>query len=404
MSKDLRKLLIMNVISSIIAIYIGIFVNLYIWEHDHSIKEVSLYNMSMFICWGISFFVAARILNWFSIRLPLAASALCGAAAFTYLVFVQLDNRFLWIILLGIPVGSMFGLSAASQNLSVALKGKGSEFGSFFAAILVTTQALSMAVPFASAKVIESFGYTGSFVLMLVFVAIMLVFSMIMPRITLSAGPALKKSPLFGKYSFRSAFGHPGSKWIIFSLLASGIFLQFQNLFALLFTFTVTQDKLLIALLNMLYTCCSLLGLWMYRRITFDEMRWLWVGMAFMAIGFVIVLFRHPSMLILSNVLTSFGMFFFTTVWNAQHFRFIQHAKPDERASFLVWRECILVGTRCLFLGLLLPLKEMRGVGFELIIAVTVICLLSIPALQYRAMRDAEGANGNKDKPLTGQT
>jgi MFS transporter, YQGE family, putative transporter len=401
MSREMRMLLIMNVISSIIAIYIGIFINLYIWEHDHSITEVSLYNMSMYVSWGISFVAAAKLLTRFTIRLPLAVSAICGAAAFLYLGSVQLDNRYLWIIVLGIPVGGMLGLNSASQNLSIALRGKGSEFAPYFAAIMVLSQGLSIAVPFLSAKVIDSFGYPGSFVLMLLFVAIMLGFSICMPKITLAVAPNQAKSLSHGKYGFRVAFGRPGSKWILLSLLAAGVFLQFQNLFTLLFTFTVTQDKVLIALLNMLYTLCSLLGLWMYRKIKFDEMRWLWIGMTLMAVGFVIVLFRQPAALIASNILTTIGMFYFSTVWNAQQFRFIQHAGPDEQTSFLVWRECLLVVTRCILLAFTLPLKDMGGSGFAIIIGVTVVCLLSIPAFQSRANRDAAvgGWKGEKNPP-----
>ncbi|WP_256756647.1 MFS transporter [Cohnella sp. WQ 127256] len=396
MSKELRKLLIMNAISSIITIYIAIFVNLYIWEYNHSIAEVSLYNISMFICWGISFVAAAKLLSRFSIRLPLAVSALCGAAAFTYLVYVQFEIRYLWIILLGIPVGAMFGFSAASQSLSLALKGKGREFAPYFAATVIITQVLSMAVPLASAKVIEGFGYAGSFGLMLVFVTLMLVFSIYMPRITLAESQIQKRDTpqdSIRKYSFRMAFSMPGSKWILFSLLATGIFMQFQNLFTLLFTFSVTQDKLQIALLNMLYTCCSLLGLWLYKKVKLIEMRWLWMGTILIAIGFLIVLIRQPWALITSNIMTSFGMFYFLTVWSAQQFRFIQHSGPAQQTSFLIWRECILIFTRCLLLGLTLPLKDMGGMGFALIIGITVICLLSIPAFQQRAIRESTFAD-----------
>jgi hypothetical protein len=300
---------------------------------------------------------------------------------------IQLDNRFLWIILLGVPVGAMFGFSQASQNLSIALKGKGSEFAPYFASLMVILQMLSVAVPFVSAKVIDWFGYAGSFGLMLTFIALMLSFSIFMPRITLSAPSNQSSSP--GKMSFRSAFGHPGSKWILFSLLAAGVFMQFQNLFMLLFTFSITQDKVLIALLNMLYTFSSLLGLFIYRKIQFDEMRWLWIGTILVAVGFIVVLLHYPLALITSNVLTSIGMFYFMTVWNAQQFRFIQHAGPTSQTSFLVWRECILIVTRCLLLGLTLPLKNMGGMGFALIIGVTVVCLLAIPVFQHRAIREA---------------
>jgi YQGE family putative transporter len=399
----MRKLLVMNAISSIITIFIGIFVNLYIWEDNHSIAEVSLYNMAMFVSWGICFTLAAKLLTRYSIRLPLAVSALCGAAAFIYLSYVHFDNRYVWIVLLGIPVGAMFGFSQSAQNLSIALRGKGSEFAPYFAAGMVISQVLSIAVPFLSAQIIDVFGYAGSFGFMLAIVALMLVFSLFMPKITLSSLRDGNGGHTQGLLSFRNAFSSPGSKWIILSLLAAGIFMQFQNLFTLLFTFSVTQDKLTIALLNMLYTCCSLLGLLMYRKIKIDEMRWLWIGMSLMAIGFFIVLLREPAALIVSNLLTSVGMFYFTTVWNAQQFRFIQNAGPASKTSFLVWRECTLVVTRCILLSLTLPLKEMGGTGFAFIIGGTVVCLLLIPVFQHRAIQESskgEEARGGTPLPV----
>ncbi|WP_052476223.1 MFS transporter [Cohnella kolymensis] len=387
MSTEIRKLLIMNTLSSVIAIYIGIFVNLYIWEQGQHVSEVSLYNMSMFVCWGIAFIAAAKLLTRYSIRLPLAVSAVCGAAAFLYLMYVHIDNRMLWIILLGVPVGFMFGLAQAVQSLSVALQAKSSEFAPYFAYISVTFQVLSMAVPFAAATVIDGFGYGGSFWLMLLFVALMLVFSAYMPRITLPSPIDAEDKHEHGRFRFRTAFGQPGSISMLFSLLAGGVFLQFQNLFTLLFTFSVTQDKLLIALLNMLYTLCAIIGFWMFRRVKISESRWFWLGTLLLAAGFLIVLLRVPAALITSNLLTAVGMIFFTTVWNTQQFRFIQHLGAVRQTSFLVWRECLLVATRCLLLSLTLSLTEFAGRWFVFIITVTLACLFSIPIAQHRALR-----------------
>ncbi|GAB6990790.1 MFS transporter [Paenibacillus pini] len=391
MSKDIRKLLIMNAIFSIISIYIGIFVNLYIWESNQGIGEVSLYNLSMYICWGITFAFAARLITKYSIRVLLFISALCGAVAFIYLMTVHFDNRALWITLLGIPVGMMFGFSQASQNLSIAMQGKESEFAPYFAAVNITGQVLNMAVPILSAAVIQGFGYQGSFVVMLTFIIIMLIYAVSMPRISLppkQVQPIKERREPFYTLGFRSAFGYPGAKWVLCSLLAGGVFLQFQNLFTLLFTFSVTENKLLIALLNMCYTLSSLLGLYLYRKIKFNEMRWLWIGTSLLAIGFLIVLIPYSPALIISNVLTSIGMFYFSIVWNAQQFKYIKHLDPSRQTTFLVWRECTLVFTRCILLSLTFSLTEMKGIGFAAIILVTLGCLIAIPIFQKLAGRE----------------
>ncbi|GIP24993.1 hypothetical protein J23TS9_01230 [Paenibacillus sp. J23TS9] len=404
MSNDIRKLLIMNIISSIISIYIAIFVNLYIWESNHGIGEVSLYNLSMYICWGLTFALASKLISKYSIRVLLAISAVCGAMAFMYLMTVQLDNRLLWITLLGIPVGMMFGFSQSSQNLGIAMQGKENELAPYFAAINITSQALNMAVPILSAAVIQGFGYRGSFITMLIFIAVMLIYSSRMPRIYLppQTSPIEMREPIY-TLGFRSAFSYPGAKWVLLSLLAAGVFLQFQNLFALLFTFSVTQNKLWIALLNLLYTLSSLLGLLLYRRIKFNEMKWLWIGTLLLAFGFLIALLHNPIMLIVSNIFTSVGMFYFSIVWNAQQFKYIKHLSPTTKRTFLVWRECILVFTRCLLLSLTFSLTEMQGMAFGIIVMITIACLVAIPVFQGLAGRENSKMNQTPNTSKTEQ-
>ncbi|MBB6693194.1 MFS transporter [Cohnella xylanilytica] len=392
MSAEIRKLLVMNAITSVVTVYIGIFVNLYIWQENQRIADVSLYNMAMFVSWGAAFAAAAKLLTRFSIRLPLCLSALCGGAAFFYLMTSHLDNRTLWIVLLGLPVGAMFGLAQAAQNLGVALQGRGSEFAPYFAAVHIIVQVVSIAVPIASAKVIDGFGYGGSFALMLAFLALMLVVSARMPRIRLRKPEDPAEARRFGQFGARLAFGRPGARWIVLSLMAAGVFMQFQNLFALLFTFSVTQNKLLIALLNVAYTLSSLLGLWLYRRFRSGEMRWLWLGNGLLAAGFLIALLQEPAALIVSNVLTTIGMFYFSTVWNAQQFRYIEFAGAASQASFLVWRECILIATRCALLAMTMSLTRLQGVGFVTIVGITIACMLVIPLVQSKAMRALQGS------------
>ncbi|MCZ8519823.1 MULTISPECIES: MFS transporter [Paenibacillus] len=377
----------MNAVSSVISIYIGIFVNLYIWEPAHSIEEVSFFNLVMFLVWGLAFTLGAKLLVRFTIRLLVGLAAAGGGAAFAYLMTVQLDNRLLWIALLGVAVGGMSGFSSAAQNLPIALIGKGPEFAPYFAAQSLIAQVLSIAVPMASAKVIDAFGYRGSFALMLVFLGVMLFYAFRIPRITLPAPVGPEQTAHFGTFSFRLAFGYPGAKWVLCSLLAAGLFLQFQNLFGLLFTFSVTQDRLLIALLNALYTAAALLGLWLYRRYVLGESRWLWIGTVLIAAALLIVIIPLPAMRIASNTLSALGMFYFLTVWNSQQFRMIQECNSVQVTSFLVWREGVLVLTRCIMLSCTLFLDALHGAGFISLIGLTLLSLLAIPYFQSRAVR-----------------
>ncbi|MCY9589566.1 hypothetical protein [Paenibacillus chitinolyticus] len=152
MSTNIRKMLIMNFVSSIIFIYIGIFVNLYIWQANTSIFEISWFNMVMFLGWGFSFVLGAKLLYHRTIRLLLALSAFGGTAAFVMLTFLTLENRILWIALIGFPVGLMWGFYTVAQNLSVSFSGKGTEIASFFAANNLIASILSMVIPIISAS------------------------------------------------------------------------------------------------------------------------------------------------------------------------------------------------------------------------------------------------------------
>lgn len=377
----------MNACCSVLAIFVSIFLNLFIWENGQSIAQVSLYNVSMYAAWGAAFTTAAKWLARHTIRLPLALSAVSGGAAFAFLGWVEMDNQTVWLLLLGLPVGCMFGFSQASQNLGVALRGKGGDFAAYFGTAAIIIQLLSVAVPIASARMIDGLGYGGSFAVMLAFAVLTLAFSAAMPAIRMPPPDTPEESREFGKFRFRTAFGSPGSGWILLSLLFSGMFLQFQNLFTLLFTFSVTQDKLLIALLNVLYSVAALAGLAAYRKFRLQDGRWLWVGTWLLAVGFFIVLFRSPAAFIVSNVMTTAGMFFFSTVWNAQQFRFMEDGGTTRKASFLVWRECILIATRCMLLGLTFPLKELSGGWFAGLIGLILLCLFAIPVFQHRAER-----------------
>ncbi|MCL6627761.1 MAG: MFS transporter, partial [Alicyclobacillus shizuokensis] len=57
--KDLRRILWMSSVFLVIFTFMGIFVNLYIWERHQSIAELCWYNIVLFIAWGIGFTTGA---------------------------------------------------------------------------------------------------------------------------------------------------------------------------------------------------------------------------------------------------------------------------------------------------------------------------------------------------------
>lgn len=258
LSKELRMLLLVNAVSFIIFIYIGIFVNLYIWELNREIFDVAWFNMVMFIFWGVGFASGGKLLMRYSIRLLCALSALSGGIAFLFLTFLEIEPRVLWIAIIAVPVGLMWGFFSAAQSLSISLVAKGKDISNFYAMINIISQSLSVAVPLLSAWTIIKFGYSSTFLFMLFFIVIILIISYFLPQIALKTIVDVKQEgTLFQNMHWNKVFSAPNSKWAILSCLAAGFFLQFQNLFVLLFTFNITQDKTMIALLSAIYTLVS---------------------------------------------------------------------------------------------------------------------------------------------------
>lgn len=380
---SVKKMLLMNGSATVIFNYIGIFVNLYIWEQGHRIFDVAWFNLVMFVAWGISFAAGSRLLSRYSTRLLIQTTAVCGGITFWLLTSLQLDNRLLWIAILAIPVGFMWGLYISAQNISLSLIGKGRDFEHYFSLSNLIGQVISIVNPVVSALVIRWVGYNGSFLLMFVFVAVLMTVSFFIPRITLSGQPGT----VFQGMRFSDVFTTSALRWMIPSCLAAGVVLQFHNLFTLIFTFSVSGDELVIALLNVLYTLSTFGAMMVYRKVNMKERVWLVIGVSALSAGFLFPLLQHSLFLVISNVLMTIGMFYFATVWNTEHFRLISKYTAIEQARLLIWRESLLIVTRVVMLVWVLGLQELRGSAFVILLILSIAGALALPFISRKAAR-----------------
>jgi len=382
-------MLIMNVVAGIIFIYVGIFVNLYIWEQGQNIFDVSWFNFNLFLFWGFAYAIGSRLLGRSSIRLLVMLSACFGALAFVLLSTLTIENRMLWIAIIGLPVGVMQGLFSAAQNISVTMLGKSKEFGPYFAATNIITQVLNMTVPLLSAQAIRLFDYSGSFVLMLAFVGLMLFFATRLPRISLREHLPANKS-WFEQMRLGSFIVSSKSKWFIISCLAAGFILQFQSLFALLFTFSVTENKTVVALLNMCYTLFALMALVAYRRLRLQERAWLVLSVILLGAGLMLMLIPIPTLRIISNIVTTVGMFYFGTILTAQQLRVTVELDVGRRAHLLVWREWLFCISRMVMLLIALSIDTFNDPMFLALALLVVCCLLGISFVQAKMIGKQE--------------
>ncbi len=395
-TKEIQKILLMNASSMIIFNFIGIFVNLYIWERDRSIFDVTWFNLILFCAWSVSFALGARLLYKFSTKHLIRSIAVCGALTFLLLTFLKLDNQLLWIAVIAIPVGIMWGFYAIAQNISLSVLGKGKDLRSYFSLSTLIGQIVSIANPIFFALVIQWIGYAGSFLLMFLFVTILMVVSFYLPDISISA----EKEPLFSRFRIDKVFTYSTLRWMVPSCLAAGVFLQFQGLFALLFTFSVSEDKLIIALLNVGYACSTIGAMVVYRKLKMANGTILTIGMIFISVGFLITLYPKAPILVLSNLLTTVGMFYFASTWNPVHFRIISRHNPIEQVRILIWREWLLNIARISMLLLILTVKDFHGMSFILLMSLALASALVIPYLSGRSERREESPAGLLEQKL----
>ncbi|UKS29785.1 hypothetical protein LOZ80_12970 [Paenibacillus sp. HWE-109] len=379
MTTSLKRLLLMNVSSSVIFNYMGIFINLFIWEKGQSIFDVAWFNLVMFIAWGLAFMYGAKLLARFTIGSVIRVSALCAGVTFVLLSWVHVEPKLLYLTLIALPVGITNGLYSAAQNIGISLFGKGKEFTAFFSATNVFGQLIAFLNPLLFALIIKWIGFSGSFLVMFLFIGVMITVSFYIPRISLKEA----RESVFENFSIRHVFATPSLKWMIPSLIAGGFFIQFQGIFSLIFTFSVTNDKLTIALLQIMYTAFTVACVFVYQRFSrthrISDSHWLTFGMIAAAVGFLLVLFPKSSILIISNVLTTIGLFFFFTIWSSRQFMASNHLTPVQQARFLVWRELILVISRILMLALILGITDFAGIVFKAVMIFSFSSALLIP-------------------------
>lgn len=386
---ELRRLLYVNSVCYIVFIYIGIFVNLYIWEMHRSVREVAWYNMVLFLVWPIGFAAASQLMTRFTIRWVLFLSSVFGAVTFLTLSLLHTDNTLFWIAMVAVPTSIMWSFFSAVLNLCIPQYGKGATFGNFFSITYSVVQVLNMTVPIASALLIERLGYVSSFIMMLCFISLMIASSFKLPKFSLQH--------LEGKERWKDLFRAktilrlPGSGWTIASAVTTGVFLQFQALFAMLFTFMVAGDRLTISFLNSTYTICTILALLVYRKFRRNHIEWIVIGLGLAVFGFVVVAVGTPTFFIISNILTTVGLFYFSNSWNSVQFITVSMQSGMQQARLLVWREGMICVGRIVMLLFVFAVQDPSGGNIFWLMLFAVASMATIPIFEWKA-QSAEGS------------
>lgn len=378
LTNEMKRLLMMCGSAMIIFVYIGIFVNLYIWERDHDLFDVAWYNIWMFFSAALFYTFATKQLMMQSIQKIVRLSAVFGACSFLLLSGFHPENQILGIFMYALPIGAMMGCYWGGINIMLSIYGKGKEFLTFFSVFAIVGQVISISVPLLSAAIIHLIGFIGSFLLMLIFVSLMFFMSFRIPNFSLNS--------LEEKISFKDvlSFGHVATKRMKLMLKTTffhGVVMMFQNLFVLLFTFQITENEWIIALLNILYTCSAIIALKLFnKKQHIPDKIWLKIGMTLITFGFICAIMGGAPLLILSNICTTFGLFFVNTIIFSGQFSVLQHESAAKKVSFLLWREWMFFATRFIVIGTLLFI-DISSFLFYVLMSFVVICGFCIPAV-----------------------
>jgi len=357
LGKELRFLLLTTVIFSIINSYVTIFINLYIWEKYHQISQVAWFNITMLVFWGVAFTIAGKIFTVYSLQVTMRIASLMALTAFFFLLALPNASPLLWNLCIGASVGFMCGTYFMSQNIFISFYGKGEELNTYFYLYTIAQQFLSILNPIVFAIIIKSFGYATSFIIVFAVVCILFVLTFYIPNVTLSKEE--KEKPFFRVHN----------PWLQMQKLRSflsscffmGFLLQFQLLFTQLFTFHISENKIIIAGLNVLYTILTIGAYFFARKAHIPHTRQLQLGVVLMGMAYLLAIYPEPLNLVLLNVFSAIGYFFLITNWNSNQFNYMRQFKSTTLTKLIIGREVILNIGRIIMLLLIAQVKEFRG-------------------------------------------
>jgi MFS transporter, YQGE family, putative transporter len=383
MRRELRMLLVQSTIFTILLNYITIFINLYIYERNHSISQVAAFNLTMILFWSPSFAIAGHIFSKTSNRAVTRISSIAAAFMFLSLLFLDHVSPFLWNLCIGGSLGVMCGMYFNSQNITLSSIGKkGDDLQSFFSMNGLIGQTIGIVNPFFSAFIIKWFGYSASFVIMFLFVCILFVVTFYVPFVQLE-NP--KKHSLFhdmdlsnGLYQFR---------WLFVSSIVGGLVIQFQGLFNQLFTFDISDNKLIIAALNVSYTVLTAIALWVSKRVSIPGETWMRIGGFVFIVGCLMVLHPTKLFLLIANTLTVLGYFFYMITWNTQQFSFMGRFAFVSVSRVMVGREITINFGRGLMLVFMIPIHHFQGFIYMFVILFSVFCVVILYKIQAKMLQ-----------------
>jgi hypothetical protein len=199
-----------------------------------------------------------------------------------------------------------------------------------------------------------------------------------------------KQKKLWNGFSINNVFKEKNHRYLPLSYLSGGIFSEFQSIFLMFFTFTITDDYIWFALLNIFYTLLTLLSIHLYKKIKIKDETWLFIGIATAFIGFGLSIILHGTWMIIPNILLVFGNFYYRSIYFSQQYQAIGEVDEIKKMQITTWREILLCVSRLTILSIIILFYHLSKNSIYWLFGITLLITLCVPFI-HRSFKIKNG-------------
>ncbi len=379
LTKEVWAFIVFNNVMATIFSYTSIFVNLFIWGNGHNLEGVTVYNLISYIALFLSYMIGSRYLHTYSGKFVMTLSAVFTVATFVLLFYDNTQNQGLMIPGVATMSGMTSGLFWAGNNSALYFFLKPEDYTNYYSMNTMISQTVTILVPLLSSAIVYLVSYRYSFLFMLMLVVVAFVFARKLPDYAAT-------EPLFRDFRIKTVFTKPGTKWLVPITLSSGTYAQFQNFFSMIYIFSISNNVVFVALMNVGFTIMMLFGLFIYKRTGWNDLYWLMIGIGLLLVSYSVAFTHQTFLVIFLLLLMKMGNLFFNVSNGKQTYRIQVQDEPVMRIKIGMWLEVPLVIARSSVLLIVLILFHYHLNPMVVLIPLSTIAIFAIPALQKKAV------------------
>lgn len=342
MNKNMKKMVLMQLVYSIFKSFVLIFVNIYLWKAGKSIKAVAIFNIFNYIAAFVAFYIGNKIALK-STRLNYLLSSTFFILLFA-LTAILGDEISRYSVLIGILGGFGDGLFFFNMNVFEASELERDEIDSFMSAVGIVGKLSSIITPVISGIVIEKFGFIYAVYMLILLLVVQMANALTLPN---------TKIKYLAKINIKKILSHKDYKKVLATHLIHTPFGQFLIMANSVFLYSFAKSESLMGFLNSAFAISSMLLFYIYMRAQKKYPREKLMFAGSLALALSVSLLFNPSFFsfVLFSLTISVGDAFFNKpltgiqVYTAKKYG----ESHEELLGNLVFRVSLLTISRTIF-------------------------------------------------------